>query len=110
MKRLPNAPETYGLPSTDRRHDEHFRTRGKRRFQHRAFAVHNDIDVAADLWGRIAKPITHARPARIQHVDHVSDTLGRNREFALGNTPQQRFMGLWSDGRPVQELVVIDLQ
>ncbi|MCL6582535.1 MAG: alpha/beta hydrolase [bacterium] len=33
---------------------------------------------------------------------------GKNREYALGNTPQQRFMGEWSDGRPVQELVVTD--
>jgi len=33
---------------------------------------------------------------------------GRNREYALGNTPQQRFMGRWSDGVPVKELKVID--
>ena len=33
---------------------------------------------------------------------------GKNREFALGNTPQQRFMGTWSDRTPVQELVVTD--
>lgn len=31
---------------------------------------------------------------------------GRNREYALGNTPQQRFMGKWSDGTPVKELRV----
>jgi len=30
----------------------------------------------------------------------------RNREYALGDTPQQRFMGLWSDGVPVKELRV----
>ena len=29
-------------------------------------------------------------------------------EYALGNTPEQRFMGIWSDGVPVQELVVTD--
>lgn len=29
-------------------------------------------------------------------------------EYALGNTPQQRFMGTWSDGTPVTEAVVID--
>lgn len=34
--------------------------------------------------------------------------FGRNREYALGNTPQQRFMGMWSDGVPVKELVVTD--
>ena len=33
---------------------------------------------------------------------------GKNREFALGNTPQQRFMGKWTDGTPVKELVVTD--
>jgi hypothetical protein len=32
--------------------------------------------------------------------------FGRNREYALGNTPQQRFMGRWSDGTPVKELIV----
>ena len=33
---------------------------------------------------------------------------GKNRAFALGNTPQQRFMGRWSDGVPVAELLVTD--
>lgn len=32
----------------------------------------------------------------------------KNREYALGNTPQQRFMGVWSDGVPVTELKVTD--
>lgn len=32
----------------------------------------------------------------------------KNREFALDNTPQQRFMGKWSDGVPVKELFVTD--
>ncbi len=31
---------------------------------------------------------------------------GKNREYALGNTPEQRFMGLWSDGTPVKEPLV----
>ena len=34
--------------------------------------------------------------------------FGKNREMALGNTPEQRFMGRWSDGRPVRELEVTD--
>lgn len=34
--------------------------------------------------------------------------FGKNREFALGNTPQQRFMGKWSDGVAVKELFVTD--
>jgi len=33
---------------------------------------------------------------------------GRHRDVALGNTPEQRFMGTWSDGTPVKELVVTD--
>ena len=34
--------------------------------------------------------------------------FGRNREYALGGGPEQRFMGKWSDGTPVKELVVTD--
>jgi len=33
---------------------------------------------------------------------------GKNREYALGNTPQQRSLGTWSDGVPVKELTVTD--
>jgi len=33
---------------------------------------------------------------------------GTNREYALGNTAEQRHMGKWSDGKPVQELLVLD--
>ncbi len=33
---------------------------------------------------------------------------GKNREYALGNTPEQRHMGKWSDGTPVKELQVAD--
>ncbi len=34
---------------------------------------------------------------------------GRHREYALGNTLQQRYMGVWSDGRRgVRELIVFD--
>ena len=31
---------------------------------------------------------------------------GKDSKYALGNTPEQRFMGRWSDGTPVKELVV----
>ena len=34
--------------------------------------------------------------------------FGINREYCLDNTPEQRFMGLWSDGTPVVELFVTD--
>lgn len=33
---------------------------------------------------------------------------GKNCEYALGNTPQQRFMGTWSDGTPIKEMIVTD--
>jgi hypothetical protein len=33
---------------------------------------------------------------------------GKNREYALGNTPQQKFMGVWSDGVAVKELKITD--
>ncbi len=33
---------------------------------------------------------------------------GNNFEYCLGDTPEQRFMGLWSDGTPVKELMVTD--
>ena len=33
---------------------------------------------------------------------------GTNHEFCLDNTPEQRFMGNWSDGTPVKELTVTD--
>ena len=33
---------------------------------------------------------------------------GKHRQYALGNTPQQRFMGVWSDGVRVKELVITD--
>jgi hypothetical protein len=32
---------------------------------------------------------------------------GKNREYALGNTPQQKSMGKWSDGVPVKEPQVV---
>ena len=33
---------------------------------------------------------------------------GENREYALGNTPEQRYMGEWRDGTPRKELMVTD--
>ena len=33
---------------------------------------------------------------------------GVNKEYCLGNTSEQRFMGIWSDGTPVRELLVTD--
>jgi pimeloyl-ACP methyl ester carboxylesterase len=43
-------------------------------------------------------------------LDGLTDAAfyGKNRNYALGNTPEQRFMGVWSDGVPVKELRVTD--
>lgn len=43
-------------------------------------------------------------------LDAITDAAftGKNRDYALGNTPQQRFMGKWSDGVSVKELKVTD--
>ena len=42
-------------------------------------------------------------------LDALADCLrrGENCHFAFGDTPEQRFMGTWSDGTPVRELEVI---
>ncbi len=43
-------------------------------------------------------------------LDGLTDAAfyGKNRNYALGNTQQQRFMGTWSDGVPVKELRVTE--
>jgi pimeloyl-ACP methyl ester carboxylesterase len=43
-------------------------------------------------------------------LDGLTDAAfyGKNRNYALGNTPEERFMGVWSDGTPVKELIVTD--
>ena len=42
-------------------------------------------------------------------LDGLTDAAfyGTNREYALGDTPEQRYMGKWSDGQPVKELEVL---
>lgn len=37
---------------------------------------------------------------------YMAAFYNKNREYALGNTYPQRYMGLWSDGKPVKELIV----
>lgn len=33
---------------------------------------------------------------------------GKNRKYALGNTPEQTFMGNWTDGTPVKPLIILE--
>ncbi len=44
-------------------------------------------------------------------LDGLTDAAfyGKNRKYALGNTPEQRFMGSWSDDVPVKELEVLEI-
>ncbi|HEX3988729.1 MAG TPA: alpha/beta hydrolase fold domain-containing protein, partial [Verrucomicrobiae bacterium] len=43
-------------------------------------------------------------------LDALTDAAfhGTNRNYALGNTPEQRFMGVWSDGVPVKPLIATE--
>jgi pimeloyl-ACP methyl ester carboxylesterase len=60
----------------------------------------------------IALPLTHTNAVDFYCYWKLSEALlscafeNRNCETAFGNTPQQRFMGKWGDGRPVLELQV----
>ena len=42
--------------------------------------------------------------------DALRDTafLGTHREYALGDTPEHRYLGTWSDGTPVAPLTIKD--
>jgi len=81
-------------------------------------------DQAATTVGEEDLPLVHlarweALEPRVDALDYYGlwklfDALcdaafyGRNRRFALGNTLQQRFMGFWSDGKVVRQLLVTD--
>ena len=72
----------------------------------------SDHFAACGTWGRSG----HGAVDALDYYAHwkLFDALceaafyGRHRTYALGNTPEQRFMGRWSDGTPVRELVVTD--
>ncbi|MGF7119438.1 chlorophyllase/cutinase-like alpha/beta fold protein [Methanobacterium oryzae] len=32
-----------------------------------------------------------------------------NRDYALGNSSKQRYMGVWSDGKPVNQMIIVDI-
>jgi pimeloyl-ACP methyl ester carboxylesterase len=66
------------------------------------------------LWARHETTYQEVDAADWYGVWKLSDALlacaffGEWCEYALGNTPEQRFMGTWSDGIAVKELVVTD--
>jgi hypothetical protein len=62
--------------------------------------------IASSLWPHSVNALDYYAFWKL--FDALTDAAfyGKNREFAIGNTPQQRFMGRWSDGTPVRELTV----
>jgi pimeloyl-ACP methyl ester carboxylesterase len=88
----------------------------------------NFITIRGDRHGRPALVSDHMaacgkwgsrRPQEVDAMDYYGhwkpfDALcdaafyGRHRAEALGNSPQQRYMGRWSDGVPVREVVVTE--
>ncbi len=80
--------------------------------------VHSDSEQGVTLSADHASPATGSGPDALDHFAYwkLGDALlsaafdGTDREYALGNTPSQRFMGVWSSGRPVKELTVFDLR
>jgi acetyl esterase/lipase len=73
--------------------DNPLRTRMQQRLAEHGVGSINALDFA--LW-RLFDGLTDAA------------FFGRNREFALGDTPQQRAMGNWSDGTPVKKLTITE--
>ena len=79
--------------------------------------VHGDPDLIANHSAPVAIEDKNGKFYYVDALDYYGfwklfDALcdaafyNKNREYALGNTPQQRFMGKWSDGTPVKELKV----
>jgi len=76
--------------------------------------MHSDEYGEPDLIADHFAPISRLDGSRVDALDWYGfwkwmDALcdaafyGIHREYALGGTPEQRFMGLWSDGQPVVE-------
>ncbi len=75
-----------------------------------------DLDFDVGVRNYTAKRVLMT--SRLNEVDFfcywkLSDALlaytrtGQYGEFAFGNTPQQRFLGVWPDGRPIKELEIV---
>lgn len=82
----------------------------------------NLVEVRSDIWGAEPMIADHLSPlctgdknltsldwfAYWKLLDGLCDAAfkGTNREYALGDTEQQKFMGKWSDGKAVRALKV----
>jgi pimeloyl-ACP methyl ester carboxylesterase len=80
--------------------------------------VHSDSEDGTTLSADHGSPATGTGPNALDYYAYwkLSSALvsaafyGADRQYALGNTPDQRFMGNWSNGRPVKELTIFDLR
>jgi len=77
--------------------------------------TYGEPDIVADHIAPICLPFFNTVDAMDYYstwklFDALTDYAfyGINEEYCLGNTPEQRFMGLWSDGTPVNELIITD--
>jgi len=77
--------------------------------------TYGEPDLVADHIAPLCIPFTDTVDAMDYYstwklFDALTDYAfyGINKEYCLDNTPEQRFMGLWSDGTPVKELIVTD--
>jgi hypothetical protein len=77
--------------------------------------TYGEPDIVADHLAPVCLPFFNTVDAMDYYstwklFDALTDYAfyGINGEYCLGNTPEQRFMGLWSDGTPVNELIVTD--
>ncbi|MBU0611667.1 MAG: alpha/beta hydrolase [Armatimonadetes bacterium] len=79
--------------------------------------VHSDNHGAPALTANHLFPLASADGSNVDALDYYAlwktgDALldaafrGTNREYALGNTAEQRYMGTWPDGTPVTEMAV----
>jgi acetyl esterase/lipase len=85
----------------------------------------NLVELRSDVWGKTPLVADHMAPVcgGERAGEHVLDALdwalwrlldalcdaafrGQNREYALGDTEEQKFMGKWSDGKAVRTLKV----
>ncbi|MEM0466540.1 MAG: hypothetical protein QXX20_02920 [Candidatus Thermoplasmatota archaeon] len=81
--------------------------------------MYGEPDLIADHFAPVSPKSNLGRYGKVDAMDYYStwklfDGLieyafyGIHKEYCLGNTPEQRFMGCWSDGTPVKELIVTD--
>lgn len=88
-------------------------------FENKNFViVHSDTEQGVTLSADHGSPATGSGADALDYYGYwkLSAALldaafaGTDRHSAIGNTPEQRFMGVWSNGRPVKELTVFDLR